>query len=315
MNAMNHSEAAEFVLLGFPSSRQLQLLLFVIFLDFYILTIASNMLIIVITRVDCTLRTIPMYIFLCHFSFLEIWYTTSTVPKMLMDFMIDNNIISYNGCIAQIYFFFALGLTELFFLAVMSYDRYLAICHPLYYNFVMTSKLCSQMSFWSWLCGFLSSFMLVIPSSRLLFCGPRIINHFFCDFIPLLNISCSEILATDMILYAFAWIIILYSLLLTTISYLQIIRTICRLPSQLSRRKAFSTCVSHLTVVLTFYGTIIFMYIRPSTQYTLNMDKVVSVFYAVVIPLLNPLVYSLRNREVHQAFRKSLARFDNLCGC
>ncbi|XP_072269988.1 olfactory receptor 6F1-like [Pyxicephalus adspersus] len=304
MNTRNESQMAEFVLLGFPSNRELQLLLFFVFLGFYLLTIAANLLIIGTVSIDFNLRKIPMYIFLCHFSFLEIWYITATVPKMLVDFIADNNIISYKGCIAQIYFFFALGFTELFFLVMMGFDRYLAICHPLRYNAIMTRKLCSRMAMWSWICGFSSSLLLTIPSSRFLFCGPTVINHFFCDYIPLLGISCNKTFATDVICYALAWIIILYSFLFTTISYVQIIKTISHLPSLLSRRKAFSTCVSHLTVVLTFYGTIIFMYIRPTTQYSLHIDKFVSVSYAIVIPLLNPIVYTLRNKEIHDALRK-----------
>lgn len=296
-----------FILLGFPSSIQLQLCFFGIFLAFYILTIAANLLIVGIVILDHTLKKIPMYIFLSHFSFLEIWYITSTVPKMLVDFIADNNTISYSGCIAQVYFFYALGFTEMFFLSVMAYDRYLAICHPLRYTTLMTINLCQQMAFWSWICGFLSSLLLVIPSSRLLFCGPRIIDHFFCDFIPLLNISCNETLATDVIYYAWAWIIIIYSFLLTSISYVQITRAVYCLPAQLGRSKAFSTCVSHLTVVLAFYGTVIFMYIRSSTKCMLNVEKVVSIFYAVVIPLMNPLVYTLRNRDFHTALKKNLS--------
>ncbi|XP_053304453.1 olfactory receptor 6Y1-like [Spea bombifrons] len=305
---VNQSELAEFILLGFPSSRELQVLLFMVFLAFYFLTITTNMFIICIVRLAPSLWNSPMYMFLSHFSFLEIWYTTVTVPKMLLDFVAANNIISYQGCIAQIYFFFALGLTELFFLAVMAYDRYLAICQPLRYNAIMSKTVCNQLAGWSWLCGFLSAFLLIIPSSRLLFCSAKTINHFFCDFIPLLIISCNETLVTDMVLYAVAWVIIFYSFFLTTVSYCYIIRTVLRLPSRIGRKKAFSTCASHLIVVLTFYGTIIFMYIRPTTQYSFNMDKVVSVFYAVVIPLLNPLVYTLRNREVQQAVRKALAK-------
>ncbi|KAM4808035.1 olfactory receptor 6Y1-like [Rhinophrynus dorsalis] len=297
----------DLLLLGFTSSRELRFLLFMVFLAFYLMTITTNTFIIVIVNLDHNLQKTPMYILLSHFSFLEIWYTTVTVPKMLVDFIVDNTIISYYGCISQIYFFFALGLTELFFLAVMAYDRYLAICDPLRYTSIMTNKWCSQLIMCSWFLGFLSSLFLVIPSSRLLFCGPTTINHFFCDFIPLLHISCSKTLITDMVFYAMAWIIILYSFFLTSASYTYIIKTICSLPSRKGRRKAFSTCASHLTVVLTFYGTIIFMYIRP-TKFSFNMDKVVSVFYAVVIPLVNPLVYTLRNREVREALRKTLLK-------
>ncbi|XP_056430896.1 olfactory receptor 6B1-like [Hyla sarda] len=306
MKFINQSEAGMFILLGFPSSRQMQVFFFGIFLAFYLLTISANMFIVGIVAMDRILKKIPMYIFLSHFSFLEIWYITSMVPKMLVDFLADNNTISYNGCIAQVFFFCALAFTELFFLSAIAYDRYLAICHPLRYTTMMTIKLCQQMALWSWIVGFVCSLLMVIPSSRLLFCAPRSINHFFCDFIPLLNISCSQTPATDVIFYTLAWIIILYSLLLTSISYVQIMRTVYYLPSQLSRSKAFSTCLSHLTVVLTFYGAIIFMYIQSSTKSMLNVDKVASIFYAVVIPLFNPLVYTLRNRDFHAAMKKNL---------
>ncbi|XP_053555845.1 olfactory receptor 6B1-like [Bombina bombina] len=308
MTLINQSQLTEFILIGFPSNKNLQVLLFMVFLSFYILTVTTNVFIIGTVSLDPKLKRSPMYVFLSHFSFLEIWYTTVTIPKMLVDFTEDTNTISHSGCIVQIYFFFSLGLTELFFLAAMAYDRYLAICHPLRYNSLMTSKLCNQLSILSWLCGFFSSFLLVIPSSRLLFCGPNTINHFFCDFIPLLNISCTEIFIIDKIFYSIAWIIILYSFLLTITSYYCIIMTIYRLPFGTGRKKAFSTCVSHLTVVLTFYGTIIFMYIRPSKQYAFNIDKVVSIFYAVVIPLLNPLVYTIRNREVKKAMRNMIMK-------
>ncbi|KAM4707060.1 olfactory receptor 6B1-like [Discoglossus pictus] len=308
MTVRNQSEHTEFILLGFPSSRDMQFLLFIVFLAFYVLTITTNMFIIGIVSLNSKLRRSPMYIFLSHFSFLEIWYTTVTTPKMLLDFIVDNNTITYYGCIVQIYFFFGLGFTELFFLAIMAYDRYLAICHPLRYTSIMSNILCSQLAMWSWVCGFLCSLFLAVPSSRLLFCGPTTINHFFCDFIPLLTISCTETLTVDKVFYAMAWVIIIYSFLLTMGSYYCIIKTICKLPLSTGRKKAFSTCASHLTVVLTFYGTIIFMYIRPSTQYKFNMDKVVSVFYAVVIPLLNPLVYTLRNREVKEALKKTVMK-------
>ncbi|XP_063312534.1 olfactory receptor 287-like [Pelobates fuscus] len=312
---VNQTGQSEFILLGFPSSNELQFLLFMVFLVFYILTVSTNLFIIGILMLDPILRKVPMYIFLNHFSFLEIWYITVTVPKMLFDFRAGNNVITYNGCIVQIYFFFALGLTELFFLAVMAYDRYLAICKPLRYHSIMTRTLCTQLAICSWVCGFLSSFFLIIPSSRLMFCRSTTLNHFFCDFIPLLTISCNETLVTDRVLYFMAWFIILYSFFLTAASYAYIIRTVFRLPSKIGRKKAFSTCASHLTVVLTFYGTIIFMYIRPSTKYSSDIDKVVSVFYAVVIPLVNPLVYTLRNKDVQEALRRTVRRniFFSLC--
>ncbi|OCT98092.1 olfactory receptor 6Y1-like [Xenopus laevis] len=304
----NKTERTGFLLLGFETSEQLRFLLFIIFLSFYVLTITTNMFIIGIIRIDLNLQKKPMYIFLSHFSFLEICYTTVTLPKMLVDFIEDNNTLSYHGCLTQIYFFFALGLTELSFLTVMSYDRYFAVCHPLRYYAIMTNKLCSKMAICSWSCGFLFSFFLIIPSSRFLFCGPTNINHFFCDFIPLLHISCNKTLITDRIFYTLAWIIILYSFAVTLSSYVYIIKTICSVLSRAGRRNAFSTCASHLTVVLTFYVTIIFMYIRPSAQYSFNVDKVISLFYAVVVPLLNPLVYTLRNAEVQEAFRKVLVK-------
>ncbi|OCU01578.1 hypothetical protein XELAEV_18007369mg [Xenopus laevis] len=219
----NNTERTEFLLLGFETSEQLRFLLVDIFLTFYVLTITTNMIIIGIIKIDLNLHRKPMYIFLSHFSFLEICYNIVILPKMLV--VEDNNTLSYHSCLTQIYFFFALGLTDLSFLAVMSYDI----------------------------------FLLVIPSSRLLFCSPTTINHFFCDFIPLLHISCNKTLLTDMIFYTLAWLIIFF--FVTISSYIYIIKTICTVLSRAGRRNAFSTCASHLTVVLTFYVTIIFIYI------------------------------------------------------
>ncbi|XP_029435450.1 olfactory receptor 6-like [Rhinatrema bivittatum] len=298
----------EFVLLGFPSAPELQFCLFVAFLILYFLTLAANLMIILIVRVEHCLSQSPMYFLLSHFSFLEIWYTTVTIPKMLSDFLSQSKTISHPGCVTQIYFFFSLGLTEFFLLAGMAFDRYLAICHPLRYTAIMTSSICNQLALWSWVGGFLIGLLLVMSASRLLFCGPNQINHFFCDFIPLLKLSCIETYIVDSFSFTVAWTVILISFILTTVSYFFIILAICRIPSTNGQCKAFSTCASHLAVVLTFYGTVIFMYIRPTALYNFEMEKVISLFYTVVTPLLNPLIYALRNREVKEALRRALKK-------
>ncbi|XP_069460552.1 olfactory receptor 6F1-like [Ambystoma mexicanum] len=308
MAGQNQTLVTEFLLIGFPGSSWMQLLTFIVFFSVHTLTIAANMVIILIVRVDRRLCCTPMYIFLSHLAFLEIWYTTVTVPKMLFDMYTVRRAISFAGCFVQVYFFFALGLTEMFLLAAMAYDRYAAICHPLRYNSIMTCVLCRNLSHGSWLGGFITGLMLLSPQSTLDFCGSLSINHFFCDIVALLKLSCSVIHPRDIVVFSLIWIIILHSLFLTLVSYSYIVRTIRRIPSATGRWKAVSTCASHLTVVLTFYGTVIFMYLRPICTYNFQMDKVVSVFYAVVTPLLNPMVYTLRNMEFRNSFRKAWMR-------
>nr|XP_033779134.1 olfactory receptor 6-like [Geotrypetes seraphini] len=298
----------EFALLGFPSAPEHQYCLFLVFLVLYVLTLMANLTIILIVRMEHSLSQSPMYFLLSHFSFLEIWYTTVTIPKMLSDFFSPTKTISYPGCVSQMYFFFSLGLTEFFLLAVMAIDRYSAICNPLRYATIMTSRVCIHLALWSWISGFLIGLLLATSASRLLFCGSNQINHFFCDFIPLFKLSCTETHIVDSLSFIIAWAVILISFFFTAVSYFFIVRAICRIPSTTGQHKAFSTCVSHLTVVLTFYGTVIFMYIRPTAHHDFEMEKAISLLYTVITPLLNPLIYTLRNREVKVALRKTLRR-------
>ncbi|XP_030042447.1 olfactory receptor 6F1-like [Microcaecilia unicolor] len=310
MKPGNNTSTTEFILLGFPSSREIQIVYFMLFLVIYILTIVINSLIIIIVIVDPKLHN-PMYFFLSNFAFLEICYSTTTVPKMLSGFLKEISTISYTSCLLQLSFFFTFGPTEFFMLAVMAYDRYVAICYPLRYTVIMNSRLCKQLALGCWASGILTSWTLTVPITRLSFCRLNAINHFFCDFLPLLKLSCSDTTASEAAFFSLAWIVVLTSLLLNTVSYFYIIMTILRIPSTTGRRKAFSTCASHLTVVLIFYGTVIFMYVRPAAKYSFDTDKIVSLFYSVLTPLLNPLIYSLRNRDVIKALNKAWSKISS----
>ncbi|XP_029435462.1 olfactory receptor 6F1-like [Rhinatrema bivittatum] len=305
MATFNRTTLTVFILVGFPA--QMEMPLFVLFLGMYTLTVMANIVIIATVRTEPRLHT-PMYLFLSNFSFMEIWYTTVTVPKMLENFLEEHETISVMGCICQLYFFFALGTTECVLLAVMAYDRYLAICNPLRYPAIMTNRTCRQLALGSWISGFLAPLPLSISTTYLSFCGPNTINHFFCDLSPVLQLSCTDPYISEMIFFTFSWVVILCSFLQTMVSYVFIITTILRIPSALGRQKAFNTCASHLTVVSIFYGSIIFMYVRPKANYSYDLDKVVSVFYCVVTPLLNPMIYNLRNKEVKDAISKMLSR-------
>lgn len=267
----------------------------------------GNALIIFIVLMDSTLQT-PMYIFLGNLSFLEIWYTTATVPKLLATCLSHVVMISVSGCITQYYFFFSMGATECILLAVMAYDRYLAICSPLRYSFLMNFQVCLRFSAGSWVGGFIAPLLPTILISYLNFCGPQKINHFFCDSDPIFKLSCSDTFLVEALGYTCSSIVILSSFLLTMSSYGHIVVTIIRLSSREARKKTFSTCASHLTVVTIYYGTIIFAYVRPPAKYNFTIGKVISVFYCVVTPLINPLVYTLRNKDVKKALRKILAQ-------
>ncbi|KFO35789.1 olfactory receptor 6F1 [Fukomys damarensis] len=307
MDGENRTTVTEFILLGLSGSPSLRLTLFVTFLTVYLLSLLGNTLIILIVLTDPTLQT-PMYTFLGNLSFLEIWYTTATVPKLLATCLSEAVTISVPGCIAQFYFFFSLGATECILLAVMAYDRYVAICSPLRYALLMNAHICLRFSAGSWTGGFTVTLPTTILVSRLNFCGPQRINHFFCDSDPISKLSCSDTYFVETVGYTCTSVFILSSFLLTFSSYANIVATVVRLASREARKKTFSTCASHLTVVTIYYGTLMFAYVRPPAKYNFTIGKVVSVFYCVLTPLVNPLIYTLRNQEVKKAVRKVLAQ-------
>ncbi|XP_026579662.1 olfactory receptor 6B1-like [Pseudonaja textilis] len=306
MEVNNQTRVQMFILLGFPTVLELQRLLFVVFLCIYIVTLVENTMIIILTRTNTHLQK-PMYLFLSHLSFLETWYISVTVPKLLINFLATDKSISYSGCMVQLYFFISLACTECVLLAVMAYDRYVAICHPLRYPVIMTSQVCLQLAVGSWFTGFLISMLKFFFISRLNFCGPNIINHFFCDISPLLNLSCTDRTVAEMVDFVFALLILLIPLSVTMGSYAFIIGAVLHIPTYQGKRKAFSTCASHLTVVIIFYSATLFMYARPRRIHSFNMNKLVSVVYTIVTPMLNPCIYCLRNQDVKEALKKYFA--------
>ncbi|NXJ26504.1 OR6B1 protein, partial [Dicrurus megarhynchus] len=301
----NDTHIHEFILLGFPTTTELQALLFVIFLTVYLLTVTENIIIITLILSNHQLHK-PMYFFLGHLAFLEAWYISVTVPKLLVSLLVRNKTISFTGCMAQLYFFIALVCTECVLLAVMAYDRYVAICNPLHYALVMTHRACVQLALGSWLLGFLLSVLKVFFISQLSFCGPGVINHFYCDISPLLNLSCAQRRAAEMVDFVSALLILLIPLSVIIVSYVCIISTILLIPMGQNRRKAFSTCASHLAVVTVFFSATLFMYARPRSINSWDLNKLVSIVYTIVTPMLNPFIYCLRNQEVKDTLLKVL---------
>ncbi|XP_062992664.1 olfactory receptor 287-like [Elgaria multicarinata webbii] len=299
----NGSSVNEFILVGFPGSRELRISLFMLFCFMYILTVTGNVAIIALVRAKRQLHT-PMYFFLCNLSFLEIWYTTACIPKTLAILVSEKNQkISFIGCITQMYIVFSLGCTEYFLLADMAYDRYLAICHPLHYNSIMTKTTSVQMAFGSWVCGFLAISLPAFLITQLSFCGSNVINHFFCDIVPWIVLSCTDTYTLETVWFIIAAVVIMGSCAITLISYIYIITTILRIASAQGRQRAFSTCSSHLTVVIIWYGSTIFLHVTPSKQQSLELTKIVTILNTIVTPLLNPFIYTLRNTEVQEALR------------
>ncbi|XP_007935057.2 LOW QUALITY PROTEIN: olfactory receptor 6-like [Orycteropus afer afer] len=295
----------EFVLLGFPELCHLRGLLFGSFLTIYVVTILENLVIIVVIRASHQLY-MPMYFFLANLSVLETLYTSVTVPKLLAGLLVQEKTISFSGCLTQLFLFLSLGSSECSLLATMACDRYLAICHPLHYPAIMDSRLCLHLALSAWLGGFLALFVSIALISQLRFCGPNILNHFFCDISPLLQLSCSDTTAIEVLDFVAALAVLMTSLLVTMVSYAHILATVLRIPGRAGRRKAFSTCASHLVVVAIFYTTTIFMYARPHAASSFNLNKLVSVIYSVVTPLLNPIIYCLSNRDIREALAKLL---------
>ncbi|XP_077312279.1 olfactory receptor 5V1-like [Lithobates pipiens] len=305
MRNMSETLMEEFILVGFSEAPTLQHFLFSVFLFIYIITVIGNLSIILAYRFSSGLHT-PMYFFLANFSFLEICYISTTVPKLLSSLLLGNKSISFLGCVAQMFCFLLLGGTECYMLAAMAYDRYNAICHPLLYGVVMNKRTCLGLIAVSWISGAINSLTHVVLTFTLSFCGAKTINHFFCDIPPLLDMACSATEINEIVLLVACGCVIVSAFLLTITSYVHIISAVLNIKSTSGRKKAFSTCASHLIVVTMFYGSAIFMYFRPKSSYSMNKDRLIAALYAFIAPLLNPFIYSLRNNDVKVAVKKIL---------
>ncbi|XP_027717141.1 olfactory receptor 5B2-like [Vombatus ursinus] len=303
----NRSEVNEFILMGLTDVPKLQVPLFIMFTFIYVITLVGNLGIVVLISWDSHLH-IPMYFFLSNLSLVDFGYSSAVTPKVMAGLLTGNKVISYNGCATQLFFVGAFATTESFLLASMAYDRHAAVCKPLYYTTTITSTVCAYLASGAHICGFLSSSIIIGNTFSLSFCRFNIVHHFFCDIPPLLVLSCSEIHITELVFFILGAFTVFFPFLVIFASYLLIFITILKIHSTEGRQKAFSTCASHLTAVSIFYGTIIFMYFKPSSSHSIDSDKVVSVFYTMVIPMLNPLVYSLRNKEVKNALMKAVRR-------
>ncbi|NXH56902.1 OR6F1 protein, partial [Rhabdornis inornatus] len=299
----NGTSVEKFILLGFPGTWQFRVSFVVVFALMYTLTVIGNASIIALVWRSSNLHT-PMYFFLCNLSFLEIWYTTGIVPKAIGVMLGTSQTISFSVCILQLFFLLSLGSTECFLLSVMAYDRYLAICYPLRYCSLMNSVLSVRLALSSWLGGFLAISLLAFMTSRLTFCGPDVINHFLCDIDSCLALSCSDTWPVELATFLISIIVVVASCVVTLVSYMYIISSIMRIQSAHGRKKAFSTCSAHLSVVTIWYGSTMFLYVKPSAQNSLDLNKIVNTFNTVVTPLLNPFIYTLRNKEVKLALRR-----------
>ncbi|VFV39717.1 low quality protein: olfactory [Lynx pardinus] len=301
----NYTMPTEFLLVGFTDYLPLRVTLFLVFLIVYTLTVVGNLGLIILVHINPSLQT-PMYYFLSNLSFLDICYSTAITPKMLVNFLAYRKSISPYGCALQMFFFGCFADAECLILAAMAYDRYAAICNPLLYSTLMSRRVCICFVVLAYFRGLINSLTHTIGLVKLSFCGPNIISHFFCDLPPLLKLSCSDTSLNELLLLIFSGIIAIVTFLTVMISYIFIVAAILRIRSAAGRQKAFSTCASHLTAVTLFYGSVSFSYIQPSSQYSLEQEKVVSVLYTLVIPMLNPMIYSLRNKEVKDAVKKAI---------
>ncbi|XP_035552780.2 olfactory receptor 13D1-like [Canis lupus baileyi] len=303
----NYSAVTEFFLVGLSQYPELQLFLFMLCLIMYVIILLGNSLLIIISILDSRLHT-PMYFFLGNLSFLDICYTSSFIPTMLIIFRSEKKSISFIGCALQMVVSLGLGCTECVLLAVMAYDRYVAICNPLRYPIVMNRVLYVHMAAWSWIIGCLNSLVQTVLIMLLPFCGNNVIDHLTCELLALLKLICSDISMNVLIMTVASILFLVVPLLLIFISYVFILSTILRLNSTEGRKKAFSTCSAHLAVVVLFYGSALFMYMKPKSKDTKTIDEIIGLSYGVVTPMLNPIIYSLRNKEVKEAMKKVLSR-------
>ncbi|XP_020830135.1 olfactory receptor 8K1-like [Phascolarctos cinereus] len=308
LNKTTGSQVAEFILMGLTKRPELQGPLFVVFLFNYMATALGNLGLIILTSVDSHLQT-PMYFFLRHLAYVDLGYSTVIGPKMLASFIVEKNTISFNGCATQLVFFGIFITSELFILSAMAYDRYVAICKPLYYMVIMSDRVCWALVTIPYLYSTIVSLLITTKIFNSSFCESNVIRHFYCDSLPPLYILCSGTSEIELIIMIFSAINLVSSLSVVLVSYMLILVAILRMNSVEGRHKAFSTCGSHLTVVVVFYGTLLFMYLQPQSSRSFDTDKMASVFYTLVIPMLNPLIYSLRNKEVKGALKRVYKKF------
>ncbi|XP_055456493.1 olfactory receptor 5G3-like [Psammomys obesus] len=307
MEEKNKTAVLEFLFLGITDNLPQKIVLFTMIFFVYLVTFGGNVGMITLIWVDPRLHT-PMYFFLSHLSFIDACSSSSIAPKMLYDIFAESKAISFMGCAAQMWFFGLFVATECFLLAAMAYDRYAAICKPLLYTLIMSQHVCMLLVIGPYAIAIISTMTHTTLTFSLPFCGPHIINHFFCDISPLLSLACTDTQINKLVLFVLAGAVGVLSGVIILVSYVCILMTILKIQTGNGRRKAFSTCSSHLATVSILYGTLFFIYVRPNTSSSLDINKVIALFYTVVIPMLNPLIYSLRNKEVKDAFRRTLEK-------
>uniref|UniRef100_UPI003D7FE2BA olfactory receptor 8U3 n=1 Tax=Equus caballus TaxID=9796 RepID=UPI003D7FE2BA len=305
MAEVNITYVTEFILKGITDRPELQAPCFVVFLVLYVVTVLGNLGLITLIRIDARLHT-PTYYFFSYLAFVDLCYSSAITPKMMVNFVVEHDTIPFHACATQLGCFLTFMTTECFLLASMAYDRYVAICSPLHYSTLMSKRVCIQLVAVPYIYSFLVALFHTIITFRLAYCGPNVINHFYCDDLPLLALSCSDTHMKEILIFAFAGFDMICSSSIVLTSYIFIIAAILRIHSTQGRCKAILTCGSHMVAVTIFYGTLIFMYLQPKSNHSLDTDKMASVFYTVVIPMLNPLIYSLRNKEVKDAFKKAM---------
>ncbi|XP_012520526.1 PREDICTED: olfactory receptor 145-like [Propithecus coquereli] len=303
----NGSSVTEFILVGLTDQPGLQLPLFLLFLAMYVVTVLGNLGLVTLIGLNSHLH-IPMYFFLFNLSFIDLCYSSVFTPKMLMNFISEKNIISYTGCMTQLFFFCFFAISETYVLTSMAYDRYVAVCNPLLYNIAMSPKVCCNLMLGSYLMAFSGAVAHTGCMLRLTFCDANAINHYLCDILPVLQLSCTSTYINELVVFIAAGIIFTVSTLTIFISYGFILSSILHIKTKEGRSKAFSTCSSHIIAVSLFFGSGIYMYLKPSSAESMDQGKISSVFYTNTVPLMNPLIYSLRNKDVHLALRKTISR-------
>ncbi|XP_011854131.1 PREDICTED: olfactory receptor 5AL1-like [Mandrillus leucophaeus] len=303
----NHSSVTEFILLGLTDNPELQVILFGVFLLIYLVTVMGNLGLIVLIQISPQLHT-PMYFFLSHLAFVDFYGTSAITPNTLVNSLREIKSMSFYACATQVCCFITFSVWELLLLSVMAYDRYVAICNPLLYVVLMPRRLCIQMVTGSYIYGFAVGLIQAVATFHMSFCDSNVVNQFYCDDVPLIALACSDTRVKELMLFIIAGFNVFCSLIIVLISYVFIVFVILRIHSAVGRQKAFSTCASHVFSISIYYGTLSFMYLQPKSNHSLDKDKFASVFYVVVIPMLNPLIYSLRNQEVKNAMKKIIEK-------